>query len=146
MLNTCSRPSFSWDDEHGNAICVLTRGNKVYYGCAYCSTQDQDMKSEKVGCEIAYARATIKFLQAEKERVKIQREALKHLLSTFPKSDIDTQSKAYKRLTKEIYNLKLDFCDAQEQIDLLKNYLREYINNKDALYQRIREKRKAKSD
>ena len=142
MLNTFSHPVFQWDEETGSAICIITCGDRNFCGIATCAETDQDMKSEKVGCEIAYSRAVIRFLQSEKQRVKYQKQALEHLKSTIQNSE--EFSKTWKRLCKEIHNLELDFYDAQEQIDMIKNYLREYINDKDALYKKIRQKRQGK--
>lgn len=146
MLQAFSQPSFSWDEETGSTLCVISHGDRNYCGWAQCSEEDMDMKSKMVGCEIAYSRAVIRFLQAEKERIRLQKQALEHLRSTFPDTDTLTNSKAFCRLNKEIKNLRLDFCEAQEQIDAMKQYLREYIMAKDNLHNKIREKRKAKSD
>lgn len=146
MIQTFSHPTFSWDEKTGSTLCIIAHGDKNYCGYAQCAEEDMDMKSKMVGCEIAYCRAVIRFLQAEKERIHLQKQALEHLYSTFPDTDILTNSKATQRLKKEIKNLQLDFCDAQKSINSMKQYLREYIIAKDNLHNKIRESRKAKSD
>lgn len=56
------KPTFEWDSNTGIAICTIHTPYGNFSGKATCHTDDKDMMSEKVGCEIAYSRATINML------------------------------------------------------------------------------------
>ena len=112
---------------------------------ASCSTEDIDMKSEKVGCEIAYRRARIDYFKEQKAKYRIQLEGLRHFKSTLS-SNIDTNDYIYKRLLKEIKNLEDKIIYCCTKIDFEKSRLREYINDKDEFYKYIRKKRSGKND
>ena len=58
------KPEFSWEEETGVAICVLTdEKGRVFVGEATCHSQDTDMKSERTGCELAFRRAKLQYLR-----------------------------------------------------------------------------------
>ena len=138
-------PYFSWDPETGHAICLIQDGNATYYGTAKCAPDDKDMMSEKTGCEIAWTRANISYMQKQKEKVRYQIEALQHYKSTVLQSKTliidDNVDYLFRRLNKEIYNLRQEHYELQSQIDVAKTRLREYIKDKDTFYKKIREKR-----
>ena len=56
------KPQFMWDEKTGVAVCILQGEYGTFSGEASCHPDDQDMMSEKVGCEIAYSRAMIESL------------------------------------------------------------------------------------
>jgi len=68
-----TEPYFDWTEyeNYGLALCVIYEGQKVYLGQANCSPKDEDMKSEKVGCEIALKRARIDYFKGQKEKSRI---------------------------------------------------------------------------
>ena len=72
------KPEFHF--ENGIAKCVLNTKYGTFKGEAKCHPDDFDMESEKVGCEIAYCRATIEALKHERDNViKPSLKALKQL-------------------------------------------------------------------
>lgn len=53
-------PEFTWDEESGSAICIIKdEKNRVFIGEAICHPDDQDMISERTGCELAFRRAKL---------------------------------------------------------------------------------------
>ncbi len=137
------QPTFSWDEETGSTICLLFDKENTYYGTATCSPTDYDMKSEKVGCEIAYHRAVISALQSRRDELKIKLKALKEYYYTMNKSKyFDENSYPIKRLLSQMEILKHDIILLKEEIQNEKNYLTEYMNNKADFYTKIRRNRK----
>jgi hypothetical protein len=43
LKSKLTEPYFEWADESGMALCVIYEGNKLYYGTAMCSPEDNDM-------------------------------------------------------------------------------------------------------
>lgn len=127
------------------ALCVIYEGNKLYYGTAICSPEDKDMESEKVGCEIALARARIDYFKGKKADCRIKLEGLQHFKSTLSLS-IDKNDYIYKRLLKEIKNLQDKIIYYCTKIDFEKSRLREYINDKNEFHNYLRKKRQGKTD
>ena len=62
-----NKPKFEWYEEDRQAICTLRTKYGVFKGIASCHPDDEDMMSEKVGCEIAYSRAAIESLKYERD-------------------------------------------------------------------------------
>ena len=57
----------TWDNETKEATCTLYLNNGLsFVGKAKCHPDDEDMVTEKVGCEIALRRATILLLKSRK--------------------------------------------------------------------------------
>ena len=73
MIN---EPIFHWDEETGVSSCILSDGERVYTGFAHCHPNDEDMKGEKTGCEIALRRAKIAALRGYRDELKIRLSAL----------------------------------------------------------------------
>ena len=145
LKNKLTEPYFEWSEENGMALCIIYEGDKLYYGTAMCSIEDKDMQSEKVGCEIALARARINYFQGKKAECRIKIEGLKHFKSTLS-SNIDKDDYIYKRLLKEIKNLQDKIIYYCCKIDFEKSRLREYINDKEQFYQYLRRRRQGKID
>ena len=80
-------PIFNWDEETGVASCILSDGEKVYTGFAQCHPDDEDMKGQKTGCEIAFRRAKINALRGYRDELKTQLKALNQLFYSINKKD-----------------------------------------------------------
>lgn len=53
-------PEFTWDEETGIAICIITDDKqRTFIGEATCHPDDTDMRSERTGCELAFRRAKL---------------------------------------------------------------------------------------
>ena len=128
-----------YDETDGIASCTLTYRSVsgqdiVALGTALCHPQDQDMKSQITGEYIARARAVVALAQRiNAEELKPGLVALKHLLSTMDHGGYDPNS-------KEIKNFEDDIRYNKIIIDEEKKMLREYIKDKEAIYQQLRSK------
>ena len=80
-------------------MCIIQDHDNIFYGTAKCHPQDNDMKTEKVGCEIAYYRALLKALKKEKEKLTYELKGLQKYYYTMNKSKyFDETSYPIRRL------------------------------------------------
>lgn len=136
------QPIFEWNEESGVASCILTNGQKCYVGTAQCHSEDEDMQSEKTGCEIAFKRARIKVWQGYRDELKIKFAALNQLYYSMKHSShFNEKSYENKMLQRQINLIKFDLDTIKEMIDYERKELRDYIKNKDIFYNKVRERR-----
>lgn len=133
--------SFDWNPEAGEAICVLTHKGKRFIGQAQCHDQDKDFMSERTGCFIAEMRANIKYLQYKKNALVQEIKTLEHMAGII-NNNPKCQGKSYEKilLQREIRNKNNILFAIKEELAEEQEYLKYYIDNKDKLYNRIREK------
>lgn len=136
-------PKFEWYEEDRQAICKLHTKYGTFTGIASCHPDDEDMMSEKVGCEIAYSRAAIESLKYERDNViKPSLKALKQLYYSMNRSKrFNQKSYEYKMLKRQIECWEFDLAVINDMIDTERTWIRNYINTKEALYQNIRANR-----
>ena len=136
-------PKFEWYKEDRQAICKLHTKYGTFTGIASCHPDDEDMMSEKVGCEIAYSRAAIDSLKYERDNViKPSLKALKQLYYSMNRSKrFNLKSYEYKMLKRQIECWEFDLAMISDMIDTERTWIRDYINTKEALYQNIRANR-----
>lgn len=139
-----NEPIFQWDKDYGSALCILTEGNNSFVGYANCHPDDEDMMSEKTGLTIALYRAEIKFYQHIKNNeIKPQLKALKQVYYAMNRSKkFNPNSYENKMLQRQIHQLEIDLDTIKDLLDNKKETLRDYINEKEKLYQKIRDNRK----
>lgn len=134
---------FFFDEDKGITTCNYRVGDKIFIGKAYCHSDDFDFKAKITGEHIAKHRADIKRLKYELNcNLRPGLAALKQLYFSVDRSKsynkTDYLAKALVRQIKikesEIELLK-DIIKDQE--DSLKNY----IDEKEKLYQRLRKMR-----
>ena len=133
--------SFDWNPETGEAICVLTHKGRDYVGYAQCHDQDKDFISERTGSFIAEMRANIKYLQYKKNTLTQEIKTLKRIADII-NNNPKCQEKSYEKilLQREIRSKKNILFTIKEELNNEQEYLKYYIDNKDKLYNRIREK------
>ena len=126
--------------ENGIAKCTLYNNYGVFEGVAKCHPDDFDMESEKVGCEIAYSRATINSLiHARDNVIKPSLKALKQLYYSMKHSKkFNKKSYEAKMLWSQIRNWEIDLATICNMITTERKMLSDYIHTKEALYQNIR--------
>lgn len=136
-------PKFEWYEEDRQAICKLHTKYGTFTGIASCHPDDEDMMSEKVGCEIAYSRAAIESLKYERDCIiKPSLKALKQLYYSMNRSKrFNPKSYEYKMLKRQIECWEFDLAMISDMIDTERTWIRDYINTKEALYQNIRANR-----
>ena len=135
------RYEYSWDSTTGIAKCQIFDKNNVFEGTAQCHEADADFMSERTGCYIAECRASIQRLRhIRNNEIKPQIKALKHFyyILKHKKKYFNPDAPVVKCLTKQINVLSHELAVIDEDIRLEKQYLSDYINNKDIIYKRIR--------
>ena len=136
-------PIFDWDEETGISSCIVSDGEKVYTGFAQCHPDDEDMKGQKTGCEIAFRRARINALRGYRDELKIQLKALNQLYYSMNKSKkFNKKSYENKMLQRQIRMINFDLATTKEMIATEQENLRTYIKEKDEFYKKTRMRRK----
>lgn len=132
-MKKTKEPKFIWHEKTGIAICTI---NEKFTGTAQCHDDDMDMKSEKVGCEIAYNRALIKSLKHEKNNVIIPSlRALRQLYYSMVQSkQFNPKSYEANMLKRQIENWEFDLNIIEDTIKSVQDYIHQYIKTKDELY------------
>lgn len=133
--------SFEWKPETGESICILTHKGKRFVGWAQCHDQDKDFMSERTGCFIAEMRANIKYLQYKKNNLTHEIKTLERIAGII-NNNPKCQGKSYEKilLQSEIRSKNNILSVIKEELNNEQEYLKYYIDNKDKLYNRIREK------
>lgn len=123
------------------AICYLYDQNMVFVGEATCHEDDLDMASERTGCYIAEGRAIIKRLQHIKNNIiKPELKALKNALNVLNQSSkCNPKSQEIRILRKQIKVKENDLATVKAEIAMEKQYLSDYIKNKEIIYNKIRQ-------
>ena len=120
-------------------ICILCG---EFIGKAVCNPKDYDMYSVRTGENIAFTRAQIKMLQAEKREMRIKLEALLHLQSTIKNSKhYNIKGYVENRISNHITIYYNDILNIQEDIEDLRKILKDYIDGKEKIYQKIRKQK-----
>lgn len=137
-------PKFTWDEITGIATCHLTDGKNVYCGTANCADADADMKSQKVGCQIALWRAEIKYyVHLRDNEIKPALHALRHAYASMLESKkFNPKSYESKSLRREIHRKEFDLSVVNTMLTDKKQSLKKYLKEKEDFYQQIRKMRK----
>lgn len=137
-----NEPIFEWDEEAGVASCILSDGEKIYTGFAQCHPDDEDMKGQKTGCEIAFRRAKINALRGYRDELKIQLKALNQLYYSMNTSKrFNEKSYENRMLQRQIRMINFDLSTTKEMIATEEQSLRAYIKSKDVFYIQTRKRR-----
>lgn len=141
-------PYFDWDEETGTALCLLEDKQNCFVGYATCHEDDRDMCSKRTGCEIALYRAEIDYFQHVRDNELMPSiKALRQLYYSMNKSKYFNQ-KSYetKMLQRQIRLLEEDLATIKQMLTETRRKLKQYIDDKENVYQKIRANRKAKSN
>ena len=126
--------------EDGMAYFFIYYKEFIFTGKAKCHPEDLDMESERTGLTIAEARAIIKMKKFIK-RHEIQPiiNAYKHLLKNLQSSS-KHNPKAYEScmLRSQLSHWEGQLAEITADIADEEKYLKEYINQKDKLYNKLR--------
>lgn len=137
-------PIFEYDKENGASLCILNDGINTYIGTAQCHPEDEDMESEKTGCEIALMRAKIKYFQHLKNNeIKAALKALKQVYYTMKHSSkFNPKSYENKMLWRQIRSYEFDLDVVNNLLTTERKKLNSYLIEKEEFYKRIRFHRK----
>ena len=135
--------TFQYNEELGQSICLIWHKGNLIMGDAWCHDEDLDMKSERTGGFIAEARANIAHMQHQKNyEIRPALEALKHVQASFKTSKYhNPDSYESKFIEKQIKIKEEELKRIKADIAMEKQYLDDYIKNKDIVYKRIRKAR-----
>ena len=134
---------FTWNPETGIATCTITYKDQQFIGTAECHPEDMDLASERTGSYIAECRAYRLYYRYLREvEIKPALAALKHAY------DIMTQSKYFNKDSHEAQVMRKQIAYYEDALLMIRRSmyveaqsLREYIANKDIMYNRIRKAR-----
>lgn len=132
--------TFTYNDS-GFTKCELAYKNKIFTGYAFCLETDKDFQSDRTGCFIAEMKAQLKKMRYMRTETRKSQKALidfKKRLECC--KDYDENSFESKRLRKEIYIYQKEIDNITAAITDTENYLKDYIEGKEKLYQKIRAK------
>lgn len=138
-----------WDEEHGVYRIVLryrTPSGIILegIGIAECHPDDYPFMSQLTGSMIAGYRAEIDLIKkVNNYEIKPGIDTLKHVYCTMSHSK-QYNPKSYEaiRIKKELAHLMDELEENKQTMAYIKNELKEYIDNKEKIYQRIREGQK----
>lgn len=135
--------TYEYNDTIGMSICTIHDNGKIYQGFAWCSKEDQDMKSEKTGLTIAEYRAHIAQSKGIRDNeIKPGLAALKQAKYAINQSrHFNKDSYEYRMLEQQIKNYEQDLIFIKNTIALQKANLNQYMQNKADFYNKIRKNR-----
>lgn len=136
------KKTHNWDQEAGTAYCIIEYNGQKFGGYASCHPDDIPFLSPLTGGYIAECRADIKYYQHIKNNeLYPQIKALKHLLNIIQQNkNYNPKSMEIKKLYKEIELKEKELTDIKEKIQEMKTSLNDYIEAKEKIHNRIRNK------
>lgn len=136
------KKTHNWDQEAGTAYCIIEYNGQKFGGYASCHPDDIPFLSPLTGGYIAECRADIKYYQHIKNNeLYPQIKALKHLLNIIQQNkSYNPKSMEIKKLYKEIELKEKELTDIKEKIQEMKTSLNDYIEAKEKIHNRIRNK------
>lgn len=135
-----TEPIFEWNEEIGQAYCVLTdnRG-RVSIGTATCHPEDEDMKSRRTGEEIAFRRARIENMRAVRADLSSELRALNQLYYSMKHSSkFNPKSYENKMLQRRIRATEFDLATIKEMLTTERENLKKLLQEKDKFYTQVR--------
>ena len=132
--------NYKFEQYDSTYLCYIDRDGVKFFGEAYCHPEDEDMKSERTGYFIAETRANISMLRYIRDHEVIPMlKYYKHFYDCVSHSSkFNKDSYEAKMLLKELRKWEKELSDVREEIKHNRDYLREYIDQKEKLYQKIR--------
>lgn len=143
------KSTVKFEYHNGISICrIYKKGELVGCGSAQCHDNDKDMMSERVGCFIAECRANIDYMRRRRNNELMpELKALTHLQNCIIKSkEYNPKSYEANMIRKQIKAKEKEIAILNEDIRIEQQYLKEYINNKEILYRRLRSKQQDKNN
>ena len=126
--------------EDNTAYFIIYYKDLSFIGRAHCHPDDLDMESERTGLTIAEARAAIKMKKFIKNyEIKPVINSYRHLLKNIQSSK-HHNPRAYEAcmLRSQLAHWEAKLAEINSDIADEEKYLKEYIDQKDKLYRRLR--------
>lgn len=130
--------------QDGVSRFYIVYNKNTFVGQSQCHPEDMDFESERVGLTIAEARANIALMRHIRDNeIKPQLKILKHLYDTTSFSTKhNPKSHETKMLRRMIKDLENELATTNNAIADERKFVKDYIDGKEKLYQRIRDKNK----
>lgn len=135
---------YSYNENNGTSKCDIIYKHRCFTGRAFIHPEDRDVQSERTGAVLAQARATILVLKhIIQNELRPALEATKRIYNNMSTSkNFREDSFEAKRLRLEIRRLENELATTKEQLVGEEQGIKEYIEIKERLYQRIRQGKK----
>lgn len=136
---------YYFDEENGvSEVTFIEKNGRRYVGYACCHEKDKDMMSEKTGMFIAEQRAVMDYLREFRDTdIKPKLQILEHIYNSFQQSkNFNEKSYESRLLRRQIRLLKNDLTTINEDLTERKENLKDFLEEKDKFYNRIRANRK----
>jgi hypothetical protein len=145
-MNT--KPQYLWSEENGTAFCTIFYKNYTFTGEAQCHPDDRDMMSKLTGQSIAEARAALKYLRFIRDsELRPQLKSLYQLYYSMKHSNkFAPRGYEAKMLYKQIHHLENDMTEIKIEIQKVKKFLYDYIEQKEKDHKKIRAKKALAED
>lgn len=126
--------------DHGDSLFIIYYNGQSFVGQAHCHDDDNDMESERTGLTIAEARAHIKMMKfIKKYEIEPKVDVLRHLVNNIQSSKHhDPHAYESCMLRSQYAHWVEKLAEIKTDIEEEEKYLKEYIDQKDKLYQRLR--------
>ena len=134
------KTEYQYDKDSGNSYFYIEHNGLSMCGQAKCHPDDADMMSERTGLTIAEARAHIQMLKTKKKyEIQPKIDVLRHLLTNIQSSK-NHNPKAYEScmLRSQLAHWEGQLAEINADIADEEKYLKEYIDQKDKLYRKLR--------
>lgn len=132
-------------DKNKHTYCCLIDDNHghTFVGKAICAEEDREFESEKIGFNIATARAQIKAIKYVIELEEQELKGLKHYLSVVSRSKFFSIEKYMKKmLFRQINHREIYINELKEEVKHMQTEIQMYIIQKDDYHAKIRSMRK----
>lgn len=130
---------YFYDPATGGACCILTHKGLKFSGTAICHKDDMDFASERTGLYIAETRANIRYLKSKKPELRAAITALQHAVNCMRDSkDFNPKAKEFHIVYRLLYDKKSELDNLNSRIKMEKEYLEDYIKNKDIVHNKMR--------
>ena len=134
------KTEYQYNEHNGNSYFYIEYNGLSMCGQSKCHPDDADMMSERTGLTIAEARAHIQLLKAKKKyEIQPKIDVLRHLLTNIQSSK-NHNPKAYEScmLRSQLAHWESQLTEINADIADEEKYLKEYIDQKDKLYRKLR--------
>lgn len=134
------KTEYEYNEKTGKSYFYIECNGITMCGEAKCHPDDTDMMSERTGLTIAEARAYIQMLKAKKKyEIQPKIDVLRHLLKNIQSSK-HHDPKAYESgmLRSQLAHWEGQLAEINADIADEEKYLKEYIDQKDKLYRKLR--------
>jgi hypothetical protein len=135
---------YNYNSETGVAHIILIEGDNEFHGFASCHEDDEDFQSERIGMTIAEARAEINFLQHIRDNELMPAiKALRHVYGNMKTSKyFNLHSYEARMIRRQIRIKENDLIVVKQEINSRKQFITDYIKQKDELHDRLRKAKK----